>query len=891
VEGGGGANPGDERVSRRDLALMALLAALPVVAHAPAWTQDRLLGPGDGAALHFPMRVAVWRAYEAREIPSWNPGIFSGTPLLASYRPGAFQPLMMALTSLPEFTAFQVLVLSSLSLASALLYVYLRRLGASRPGAFVSGLLFGLGPLLVGGLGDTATVAAAPMLVLVLLALERHGVRPGPGTTATLAVAMALVLYAGSPEVSGLAMLLVLGRVLFFRDRGGSHPGRARAEALFAVVCGLFLAAPQLVPTALAFRDAGPGTIGLAEPALALPGLAGLLVRYVSHTPAPALTLAALALFARGHVRSWTLVVVVALPLALASPGIAGRTAAVALDLALAVVAGLVISEHATVRSDMRGRRLRAYVLVGALASATGLSIATTLTGPLPQLLAGAVGVLAVALILFLAFGGSRSFVKAHVFLLPLTVSLLLQPYGRLAWSGAPSKRDLYVGTPTHQALDRLMLSRSEERVLSLVQDWPYESELDLGYAGLGSIMGRRSANGYDPLASARRRSAFDGMSEGGTLAPVFFHTDPGRLELLGIRFVQVRSKDLTTVADANGLGEALDVIVEPARPRYFPVPITATTEVRIESSLSDAVLVPQDAPVAVVTLRLASGRSVTVLVRAGADTAEWAFDRSDVTGLMRHRKAKVLETFEAKGAPFPGRRYLGVLRLSGRFLVDGIGIESLPRTGRLSLFRMGLFDAGSGHAVGVSPTSAYVSDAVRFKEAAATPLVRLLELRATLGRARVVDGLRRLPGDEAVLTALRSPLVLGIDPRREALASEEEARGFVMPEGARTSRAVVARSSPSQIELLAEGPGLLVVTEGWDAGWKATVDESPVRILRVNATHMGLGLSAGPHRIALVHRAVGLRGGLALAALGALALTGYALRQRSALTLSKSAG
>ncbi len=131
----------------------------------------------------------------------------------------------------------------------------------------------------------------------------------------------------------------------------------------------------------------------------------------------------------------------------------------------------------------------------------------------------------------------------------------------------------------------------------------------------------------------------------------------------------------------------------------------------------------------------------------------------------------------------------------------------------------MGLFDAGSGRASGVSAASAYVSDAVRFREAAATPLVRLFEVRASLGRARVVDGLRRLPGDEAVLGALREPFRLGIDPRREALATEDETRDLVVPEGARTSRAVVARSSPSRLELRAEGPGLLVVTEGWDRG------------------------------------------------------------------------
>ncbi len=546
----------------RDLALLGLLALLPAVAHAPAWTQDRLLGPGDGAALHFPMRVAVWRAYEARELPSWNPGIFSGTPLLAAYRPGAFHPFMLALSGLPEFTAFQVLVLSSLSLSGCLLFVYLRGQGASRPGAYASGLLLGLGPLLVGRLGDTATVVATPMLVLVLLALEWQRARPDAARDVAVAGAMALVLYAGSPEVSGAATLLVLARILL-----PSTHAPARLHALFALGCGFLLAAPQLVPTALALREAGAGTTGLAEPAAALPGLAGLLVRYVSHTPAPALALAALPLLSRRPVRGCVVVLAVALPVALASPGLAGRAAGVVLDLALAVLAGLVISEHSASRCEPRGRRLRAYVLVGALASAAALSVATTLTGPLPQLLAGAVGVLAVALIVFLAFGGSRSFVKAHVFLLPLTVSLLLQPHGRAVLSGAPTRSELYEGTPTRQALDRVMRPRSEERVLSLVGDWPTDAALDLGYAGLGSLSGTAKRQ---RLRSTRLLAAPHGLrrhERGRNLASRLPPHRP-RPARAPRRSASSRSRPGTssTPADASGLGDALD-LVDRARP------------------------------------------------------------------------------------------------------------------------------------------------------------------------------------------------------------------------------------------------------------------------------------------------------------------------------------
>ena len=120
------------RRARRDLLLLLLLAAMPALAYAPAWTAGRLLGPGDGAALHFPLRALVWESYARGELPEWNPTIFLGTPLLAAYRPGALHPLMPALAVLPPFVAFQVLVLVSLAASAILVFLYLRRLGAER---------------------------------------------------------------------------------------------------------------------------------------------------------------------------------------------------------------------------------------------------------------------------------------------------------------------------------------------------------------------------------------------------------------------------------------------------------------------------------------------------------------------------------------------------------------------------------------------------------------------------------------------------------------------------------------------------------------------------------------------------------------------------------------
>jgi uncharacterized membrane protein YfhO len=78
-----------------------------------------------------------------------------------------------------------------------------------------------------------------------------------------------------------------------------------------------------------------------------------------------------------------------------------------------------------------------------------------------------------------------------------------------------------------------------------------------------------------------------------------------------------------------------------------------------------------------------------------------------------------------------------------------------------------------------------------------------------------------------------------------------------------------VVRALGARLEVRAEGPGILVITEGWDAGWSAAVDGAAARILRVNGTHMAVVLAPGTHRIVLHHQARGLRAGVLLAILG----------------------
>ena len=729
--------------------------------------------------------------------PPGTRGSSEGTPLLAGYRAGVFFPLMPALSTMRPFVAFQWLVLLSLGAAGVLTFVYLRRLGANTVGAYVGGLAFALGPYLVNHLGDTATVVAAPILPLLLLAAESYAREGDARRAAGVSLALALLLLAGSPEAARAGVALLLGRLVLLHAR--PRPGGPRLLTSFlAVLAGLLLAAPQLLPTLYAWLEAGKGTAGIAtsEARVLQPGAFGLVLRYVSHTPAPALALIALPLvFSRPAVRALVAALLLCVALRygrgpLAAPG----TLALVFDLALALLAGLSLSALWEARREPGGRRLRSYLVSGGLASALALSIAAAMTGPLAPGLASAVGLLALSFILLVSLYPSPHALRASLFLLPLTVSFLLQPQGREAWRGALTRRELFFGTPAREAVDRALGPRRSERLLTLAREWP-RSALDLGFGNLASVIGRSSAGGYDPLVSLRTREAFPGHerrgSPAGSLLPLLGRPGSSGWVCASSRRPQRPSSPR---ADAQGLGEALDLVLESGRPRLLPVPSGFATEVRLATWMDEAVGMPQGEVVAWVNVRLASGRELRFPLRAGLETAEWAIDRADVRPLVRHRKPAVAWSFREKGADFEGHRYLAVLDLGGRYQIDGVRLERRAGPAHLYISKAGLGDGR--RRFGLSLVSAYLSDSALLREITAGPLVRLFAVRGSVGPARVVDEPRLLDTDEDVRLALAADS--GFDPRREALLTTAEARRAGLADGivgARAGRAELVRA------------------------------------------------------------------------------------------------
>lgn len=152
-----------------------------------------------------------------------------------------------------------------------------------------------------------------------------------------------------------------------------------------------------------------------------------------------------------------------------------------------------------------------------------------------------------------------------------------------------------------------------------------------------------------------------------------------------------------------------------------------------------------------------------------------------------------------------------------------------------------------------------------------------VMENRRALPRVYVPERVETLADDEAVLGALAKP---SFDPRRVAYVSSR----LDLPQTI-LGQARIAEEDPQRIVVEAEmiTPGLLVLADHWDVGWRAFVNDRPAPIERANYAIRGVVLDAGPSTLEFRYQPASLERGnwAALAALGLLA--GWTVQLRRA--------
>ncbi len=127
-------------------------------------------------------------------------------------------------------------------------------------------------------------------------------------------------------------------------------------------------------------------------------------------------------------------------------------------------------------------------------------------------------------------------------------------------------------------------------------------------------------------------------------------------------------------------------------------------------------------------------------------------------------------------------------------------------------------------------------------------------------------------------------PALEGRDPRTSSVPWIDAADAPPGGEGAASARLASYEPGLVRVAVAAQTPAWLVVSEGFDRGWRARVDGAPARIFRANGVFLGVPLPAGAREVVLSYRPASFVAGAALSAIGACALlSALAVRRRPA--------
>jgi len=231
------------------------LLILAVVALFPGVLAGEVLFWGLPSLQFYPWREFAFEQIAAGHLPTWNPLVGAGAPLLANYQTAVFYPPNWLHLLLPDAHAMSIVAVLHVLWAGLGMWLFSGVLGLPAFGRAFSTLAYALSGYLIGRAGSFPTADAAAWIPWIFWLAWRVMAGGRWRDAGGLALAFALQLLAGHAQTtwySAVAVGLFALWIALWPRRGEPGRGRARALALagLAALLGAGIAAVQLLPTA-----------------------------------------------------------------------------------------------------------------------------------------------------------------------------------------------------------------------------------------------------------------------------------------------------------------------------------------------------------------------------------------------------------------------------------------------------------------------------------------------------------------------------------------------------------------------------------------------------------------------------------------------------------------
>ncbi len=858
---------------------------------------QKVFSEGDIFWFFLPVRTELGRALAQGQVPLWSPSLQAGFPLFAEGQIAALYPLnVMFYRLLPVEYALSISILLNFAWASLGMYILVRASGFRIPSALLAGLVFGRSGFMTAHLPHVSLVAVAAWLPWLILFQQKYWQAKVNGTSTrvwflAICISTGLQLLAGYPPIAllNIAAFVLFGMVNPFlrqsrlnkpvRDwitNSLLHSSEAAFITLLSILLGVGIAAIQLLPLAEFAGLSGRGQeVGIAfftsyslDPSaltqllspfwyLGQPSAANM--EFWAYLGVLPLALAFLAPLARRDTRTWTLLSLALISLFLALGGfnpvynwlyyvpVFDRFRAPARFLflftfAAAFLAATSFEELQRRLPDFPRGRWRSPIVVLALLATAAAVIVLAYSQPLEfwmstwRWLPAFFILLSITVLLIARFHPpSRIIFSAMV--IGLTV-FDLETFSAVFLSNLTqmtSPADLVQVPRTVQAMDshqnnyRILVNRFPSVTQPAVRAtlWP---DLALQY-------GKQGVGVYAPLELQRAKEYVGEMT-----LPM--------LNLMNVRYyllpLQTAPPGDPSPFDETEPYGGLTLGLLSQQPAIPPTP---AARLEIVSYTDQSANLPDGFLAGELTLTLSAGKPITLPIRLGQETADWAYNGLAEIGKVDHSKPAEAISFPAYlasvGHAFQGEKYVAHYDLGSEMTISAVGVKSFLPHAELTVESVSLIDA-QGHAVSLAALLHRNDLALAFRSHTAA----MWENKDVLPRAFIVHA-AEVVKDEDALAQMKQP---NFQPAETALLSD--GTPLDAPNGAGQARAdeqaTIAEYHSERVVINAkvDKTGYLILTDSWYPGWVATVDGKDAPIQRADYIFRAVALKPGNHTI-----------------------------------------
>ncbi|MBE7553590.1 MAG: hypothetical protein HS126_21170 [Anaerolineales bacterium] len=246
---------------RPPLWTLSLYLILPFLAFPEIIFGGQTLYRTDISWIHYPGHIFMANEWLAGRVPLWDPYRQAGMPMLAEPQIGVLYPLRaLFLSPLSPSLELSLFILLHFPLAALFTYILARSLRLSQGAATLSGLVFGFGGFLMAQVSNVNIMTGAVWLPLALYAVIQ-ATRQRSWLAALLAgLPLALQTLTAHSQIIFYTLVTVAGYGLYrlaVDFLAGPPPRRRNLRyalqtgllVVAAIVTGMLLAAPQLLPS------------------------------------------------------------------------------------------------------------------------------------------------------------------------------------------------------------------------------------------------------------------------------------------------------------------------------------------------------------------------------------------------------------------------------------------------------------------------------------------------------------------------------------------------------------------------------------------------------------------------------------------------------------------